>query len=184
MQTPTDSILAYLHAKDCNRPHRMPQAFAEDASLRMVVRKGGIAFPPLSSGREAISETLVRRFGQTYENIYTFCLAEPPAAQARAFHCAWLVAMSEKDGRAVRVGCGRYDWRFSAASGLAQHLEIRIDAMQSLSPDHLADVLDWVTRLPSPWCPLDEALRAAPSLRGVSEVLSCLADTVTAEPAM
>ena len=175
MHTPAESIVAYLRAKDGNRPHLMAQAFTANASLRMEVLRGGITFPPLSSGREAIADTLVRRFGQAYENVYTFCLSRPPAPAVTSFSCGWLVAMTEKQGHAVRVGCGRYDWEFDPTSGLAGQLSIRIDAMQSLPPAALPAIMRWVTSLPYPWCTAGQVFAGAPALDGVSAVLACLA---------
>lgn len=175
MHTPVRAIEAYLLAKDANRPHLMEQAFTADATLRMEVRSGAIAFPPLSSGREAIAEVLVRRFGQTYENVYTFCLAPPPAPGTASFNCGWLVAMSDKQDRGVRIGCGGYGWRFDAASGLVRELSIRIDAMVPLSPAALPAVMRWVTCLPSPWCDVRQVFSSAPALDGLAPVLDRLA---------
>ncbi len=176
MQNPADAILAYFHAKDGNRPHRMAEAFTEDASLHMLVRQGAITFPPVSKGREAITDTLVRRFAVSYENVYTFCLSNPPAPQdGLAFSCDWLVAMTEKDSRAVRVGCGRYDWCFEPTSGLACRLDIRIEAMQSLPPDTTNSVMQWVSALPYPWCSSEQVLRCAPPLQDLGPVLAYIA---------
>jgi hypothetical protein len=169
--TPADSIVAYLRAKDGNRPHLMAQAFTETASLAMTVSAGAIDFPPAANGRDAITEILVRRFGQTYENVYTLCLASPPQDEEDAFSCDWLVAMSEKDSRAVRVGCGRYDWQFAPDSRLVERLSVTIETMQTLPPGDVDAVMDWVSALPWPWCPAARALRSAPGLRGLRVVL-------------
>ncbi|MBV1789053.1 hypothetical protein KQ940_13425 [Marinobacterium sp. D7] len=174
MPTPADAITAYLHAKDGNRPHLMQRAFSADAKLEMQVNTGSISFPPLSEGRGAISEVLVRRFGQTYENVYTFCLAEPPAADAAEFACDWLVVMTEKESRAVRVGCGRYDWCFSAESGLVEQLRITIDVMQTLSPEFSDSLTSWASALPYPWCSAEMAKAAAPELDGLGAVFERL----------
>jgi len=175
MQSPANAILAYFHAKDGNRPHRMAQAFTEDASLQVLVRQGAIAFPPVSNGRDAITDTLVRRFALTYENVYTFCLSKPPAPSDPALSCDWLVVMTEKDSRAVRVGCGRYDWCFDPASGLACTLDIRIEAMQTLPPDTVNDIMQWASALPYPWCSSEQALHSAPPLTDLSPVLAYIA---------
>lgn len=172
MKTPADTITAYLRAKDGNRPHLLAQAFTEDATLTMDVRTGSIAFPPVSQGREAIAEVLVRRFNQTYENVYTLCLVPPPGLPADTLRCDWLVAMTEKDSRAVRVGCGCYDWHFAPASPLADRLLITIEAMQSLPAQELDGVMHWVSRLPYPWCSPQAALQDAPD--SVGPVLSYL----------
>lgn len=171
MKTPSESIAAYLHAKDGNRPHLLAQAFTDDALLQVTVHTGAISFPPVSRGRDAIGDVLVRRFGQSYENVYTFCLASPPEADAQVFCCDWLVAMTEKDSRAVRVGCGRYDWCFSPPSCLAESLSITIASMQTLPPLHTDEVMDWVAGLPYPWCSAEEALNAAPALGELGKVL-------------
>src|SRR5260370_41926684 len=101
---------AYIRAKDENRPYLMERAFAENAILEMVVNSGTISFPPISNGLRSISDVLVRRFAQTFENVHTFCLAPPPRDDAVGFSCDWLVGMSEKDSRSVRVGFGQFDW--------------------------------------------------------------------------
>lgn len=160
--TPADAITAYLRAKDGNRPHLLAQAFTEDATLTMDVHTGNIVFPPVSVGREAIAEVLVRRFAQTFENVYTVCLASPPQGPTDTFRCDWLVAMTDKDSHAVRVGCGRYDWHFAAASQRADRLLITIEAMQSLPAQELDGVMHWVSRLSYPWCSPQVALQGAP----------------------
>jgi len=171
MRTPSDSIVAYLSAKDGNRPHLMAHAFADDASLAMVVNTGTISFPPVSQGCDAIAEVLVRRFAQTYENVYTLCLAPPPRNEESAFTCDWLVAMTEKESGAVRVGCGRYDWCFAPKSCLAERLTITIEAMQSLPSSYLDEVMKWVSSLPYPWCSTEVAMRDAPNLSDLGAVL-------------
>ena len=170
MHTPADSILAYLRAKDGNRPHLMAQAFTEDASLAMLVNTGAISFPPLSGGREAIAEVLVRRFSQTYENVYTLCLAAPPGELDTRFACDWLVVMTERESGAVRVGCGRYDWCFAPKSHLAERLAITIESMQSLSSCDMEAVMDWVTALPYPWCAPEQAMSGAPNISELDSV--------------
>jgi hypothetical protein len=72
-----DSIATYIRAKDGNRPHLMEAAFVDDATLEMVVKVEGMAFPPSAKGIDELTQVLVSRFNQTYENIYTFCLASP-----------------------------------------------------------------------------------------------------------
>ena len=165
MQTAHESIATYIRAKDENRPYLMAQAFGEAVTLEMVVKTDTISFPPISNGLETISDVLVRRFAQTYENVRTFCLTPPPRIDAVSFSCHWLVGMSEKKGRMVRVGCGRYDWKFRAQGPrLVERLTITIDLMQSLAPDRLSSVMDWLYGLPYPWCSAQQALVAAPAL--------------------
>jgi hypothetical protein len=165
MPTRTDAIEAYIRAKDENRPFLMSQAFDEDATLYMVVNSDAISFPPETHGREAITEVLVREFGKTYENVRTLCLSSPPSNGSSEFSCQWLVGMSSKSGGLVRVGCGRYDWAFrSRGTPLAKSLMITIDVMQMLAPTKLVAVTDWLFSVPYPWCPLETAFGAAPTL--------------------
>lgn len=170
-------IETYIRAKDENRPHRMAAAFAADAQLRMTVKTEAIAFPAATEGLAQISDVLVRRFGQRYDNVYTFCLGTPPAPDADAFTCAWLVGMSDKDSGGVRVGCGSYDWRFAMGEPRrVQSLEIVIEAMEILAPEAAHDVLDgWLARLPYPWCGAAQARARAPALDGLAPVLQFLA---------
>jgi hypothetical protein len=171
MPTPADSIATYIRAKDGNRPHLLHAAFAADATLAMVVRTEAISFPPASRGRDAIADTLVRRFNQSYENVYTLCLGSQPEAGVQAFSCDWLVAMSQKQDGAVRVGSGRYDWSFTPGGPMVSALTITIETMEVMPPDTLAPVMNWVSGLPYPWCPRTAPARAAPRLFGVAQAL-------------
>ena len=160
-----EAIVAYIRAKDENKPYLMERAFDQDAALAMVVKSDAISFPPITNGREAITQVLVRDFGRTYENVRTLCLCSPPGSNDTHFSCRWLVGMSAKDGGAVRVGCGRYNWSFGTqASILAERLEITIDVMQVLSADNLSAVTGWLFALPYPWCPIQTAFETAPKL--------------------
>ena len=174
MRTPADCIASYILAKDGNRPHLMDAAFTPDATLKMVLHTDAISFPAASHGRTAIAETLVRRFNHTYENIYTLCVGSPPEAGVQAFACDWLVAMSQKQYGAVRIGCGRYDWSFTPTGDRVRALTITIETMALLQPDTLAPVMEWVSDLPYPWCPRAELSRAAPRLAGVEQALQLL----------
>lgn len=183
MQSGSDSIATYIRAKDGNRPHLMGRAFAEDATLEMVVNTGSISFPPLSKGLASITEVLVTRFGDVFENVHTFCLAEPPKPSDVTFSCTWLVGMSEKETRAVRVGCGRYDWSFQSESPrLAQHLRITVELMQALPPQYFPAVMNWLSELPYPWCAIQLATRYAPQLEEVGPIVRYLG-TVKSEDA-
>lgn len=89
MHPTTESILRnYFHAKDENRTHLLTQVFAENARLEMQVNSDAIFFPAVTQGRDAIGDVLVRKFGQTYENVYSFCLQRPtPGIVADQFSC-------------------------------------------------------------------------------------------------
>lgn len=173
--SPRAAVEWYLRAKDENRPWKMERAFAPDAVLEVVAAEGTIAFPPVTRGRDGIADVLVRRFAMPYENVRTFCLAGAPPDDAPELSCDWLVGMSEKETRRVRVGCGRYDWRFErAVLRRADRLAITIETMVSLDPEFLAPVMAWLSPLPYPWCPADAALAGMPASGALDPVRACL----------
>jgi hypothetical protein len=173
--TPETVLRNYFHAKDENRPYLLSSVFTPGARLEVLNRASTISFPTLSTGREAIADVLVRSFGRAYENVHSFYLARPAAA-ARSFSCDWLVAMSEKDERSVRVGCGRYDWAFDErAPGLATSLTISLEVMQVLPPDALERSLEWVLQLDYPWSSAPAAVECAPGMELLAPVLQYLA---------
>ena len=182
------AVADYIRAKDLNRPHLMRSAFTEGALLKMVVNTGAISFPPEVAGRDGIADVLVRRFGQTYENVYTFCLTgEPPPHDAAAFSCGWLVGMSGKADGEVRVGCGRYDWVFEGGDGVmrASRLTIAIEEMAVLPAEALRPVMDWLSALPPVWCGACEAFEGAPGYAALEPVKGrcrLWAPTMTQQP--
>lgn len=164
----------YFHAKDENRPHLLGAVFAAEAVLRVNNKAASIAFPETTEGAEAIGDVLVRRFAQTYENIYSFYMS-CPRTEATDFSCDWLVGMTEKDSRSVRVGCGRYDWTFADQSPeLATRLVITIEAMQVLPPSEFEPVFAWLARLTYPWSSPKAALDLAPHIELLAPVLHYL----------
>ena len=172
MKSPAEAISAYIRAKDQNRPYLMRNAFAEAATLNMNVRTGAISFPPLSNGIDSITEVLVRRFAQSYENVLTFCMGDPPREDAGSFSCKWMVGMSERGTGAVRVGCGRYDWQFQSVEPfLTRELTITIEFMQILPAGTLEPILNWLSGLPYPWCPSRTAVERAPKVTGLEVIL-------------
>ena len=166
-------LRTYFRAKDGNRPHLMREAFAETAILETVVKTNAIAFPPRSQGLAPITDVLVRKFAQSYENVYSFYLEQPPLhLSLGSFSCDWLVGMSDRGDGKARVGCGRYDWHFQTAEPrLADRLVITIEAMQVLPADRLDAVLQWLTGLPYPWCPARTVLETAPAIPELDRVL-------------
>ena len=101
-------VRTYICAKDWNRPHLVSRVFSPTAVVEMVVKTDAIAFDPAAHGPEAIAEMLVRRFSRQYDNVYTFCLCEPPPPAALRLDCGWLVMMSDKQTRELQAGFGRY----------------------------------------------------------------------------
>jgi hypothetical protein len=171
---PATVLRGYFHAKDENRPHLLSEVFSVEAELRVNNKAANIAFPAVTHGREAIADVLVRRFAQTYENIYSYYMASPPTS-ATEFSCDWLVGMSEKDSKSVRVGCGRYDWTFDVeAPHTASHLVITIEAMQVLPPSQFAPIFAWLQQLNYPWSSAVAMTKLAPSVEMLAPVLQYL----------
>ena len=138
----------------------------------MSLRTQAIAFPPESRGVQAIADTLVRRFGQNYDNVYTFYLSRPAAgAVLDEYSCDWIVAMTEKTGGQARVGCGRYDWAFRKQPHQAEKLVITIETMLTLPASQADLILDWITRLPYPWVNAQRIVASAPAIEALAPVL-------------
>jgi hypothetical protein len=159
---PPEVVLrGYFHAKDENRPHLLDRVFSEDAVLEILNRTSTIAFPAVTSGREAIADVLVRTFGQTYENVYSFYL-QRPSGQPSAFECEWIVAMTDKGSRNFRIGCGRYEWEFeSKPPHLARRLVIFIAEMQVLPASVAPEAYAALASLTYPWSSPAEVRAAA-----------------------
>ncbi|SAL24224.1 hypothetical protein AWB69_01749 [Caballeronia udeis] len=167
------SIETYIRAKDSNRPFLMADAFTADAELTMQVNTSEISFPGTVKGAKAISNVLVSEFSQRYENVYTFCIGDAPAA-GMAFSCDWLVCMSEKSTGLARAGFGRYDW-LAADSGQVRQLRITIEEMTTLPQDTVEPILRWSDSLPYPWCPRERLGRGAPDLKAIDRIRAALA---------
>ena len=149
----------------------MWRAFAESIALEMLVKTDAISFPSSASGLDAVVDILVRRFSHDFENVYTFCLAPPPRPNDTQFSCDWLVGMSSKASGEVRVGCGRYDWQFrNGGPCVVERLTIAIDRMQIFPSESLNTLMSWLSALPYPWCPAQEATKSMPTLQGLRPV--------------
>ena len=168
---PEAVLRGYFHAKDENRPHLLEGVFASDAELVIHNQSANIAFPAFSQGRSDIAEVLVRSFALSNENVYSFYLRRPPPG-IREFTCPWLVGMSERSSRHVRVGCGTYAWTFEPhAPNLASRLVVSIEAMQLLPVTESAGVFAWLRALNYPWSSAERALQGIPG----NELLSPIA---------
>ena len=149
--SPEQALRTYFHAKDQNRPHLLNDVFSTDARLEIRNRSDQISFPAVTNGLAGIADVLARRFNQTYENIYSFYLARPTSNE-EAFSCSWLVVMTEKESKAVRVGCGRYDWAFQREPQLCvTELIITIEVMLILDAAMTGEMMRWVGQLDYPW---------------------------------
>lgn len=179
LRTRIDVLRDYIRAKDENRPHLITQVFSDMACLEMRVKTDSISFPAISQGSATIADVLVRRFNQTYENIYTFYLDRPVAGSANppaVFACDWLVGMSEKATGNVRVGCGRYEWVFrqDAFPPRVERLAITIESMLTLPAEFLPDILRWLLELDYPWSSVQAVCASAPKTARLDPVLNYL----------
>jgi hypothetical protein len=168
-----NSIETYIDAKDCNRPHLIFDAFTDDAELVIELRTNEIAFPSHVRGAAGISDALVSQFARQYENVYTYCIGNPPENDL-FLNCYWLVCMTEKGTGAARVGYGRYRWDFDAAQGKISKLQITIETMNTLPSEWSAPILAWASALPYPWCPCDVPARSAPAFAPVQRIAGTL----------
>jgi hypothetical protein len=160
--SPEQALRAYFHAKDENRPHLAADLFSEDARLQITNRSDQISFPAVTTGPDDIIDVLVRRFNQSYENIYSFYLGRPAVSDA-TFSCDWLVGMTDKASRSARVGCGRYDWQFERTPQVrVRNLAITIEVMLVLPPHTTSAVLGWLARLDYPWESARSIVRGLP----------------------
>ncbi len=171
-KTLAELVRTYIRAKDENRPHLMAEVFARSAVLEMVTKTDTIAFPPITRGCAAIADVLVRRFAREYENVYTFCLSQPPPITTVDLACAWLVVMSEKASGWVRAGWGSYRWLLTSGTTPAvQRLTIVIEGMDGLSADCAPETFRWARSLPYPWCPMEALAARVPPGPGLQAVV-------------
>ncbi len=173
-QRQSEILRGYFRAKDENRPHLLDDVFAADARLEVIDRAMVVVLPAAAVGRDAIADALVRRFNQTYENIYSFYLARP-GASAATFGCGWVVFMTTKADRAVRAGAGRYDWRFTMGEPfLAEALTITIETMVQLDGAAWPVVHRWLGALAYPWTTAGDALAAAADVAELEPLRRCI----------
>jgi hypothetical protein len=157
--SPEQLLRTYFRAKDENRPYLLADVFANDARLEVNDRSGQIGFPGVTVGLDGIADVLVRHSNQTYENIRSYYLDRPKHA-AEAFTCDWLVGMTEKAARNVRVGCGQYEWTFAGYPELrVTRLVITIEQMMVLAPAYATEVMRSLRCLDYPWTFADQVTR-------------------------
>lgn len=170
MNSRRSSIESYIRAKDENRPDLLRHSFKVSATAALTVNTSNISFPSTLCGLTEISETLVRRFNQTYENIYTFCIGDAPLGKPTSHTCQWLVGMSTKESKEIRIGCGKYEWSFDPETGLATFLHIHIDQMRTGPAQELEPLMDWLRTLDYPWCKARKAKSQIPSLSTLENI--------------
>jgi hypothetical protein len=174
--SPAEEVLAsYFRAKDGNRPHLLERVFCTDAQLEVKNATTAIEFPAVTRGREAIADVLVRNFGRDNENVYSLYLSDPPSEAVEKFSCHWLVGMTEKSSKSVRVGCGTYVWTLNYRPvPCATSLVISIELMQVLPPQDAGQVMAWLERLSYPWASAPSVVSTAPLIEGLKPVIDYL----------
>jgi len=168
-------ISRYIQAKDQNRPHLLTKVFSGNAQLQMQVNSENIAFPSQTHGLQDITQVLVKNFGQSYENIYTFCINESVTVKNGLLKCQWLVGMSERETGSLRIGFGDYHWQFSTADDvLVDSLMIKIEQMLVLSPEHQDALMYPLENLTYPWCSRQSLIDQLPDLAVLQPLKSVL----------
>lgn len=171
-------VSQYIQAKDNNKPHWMPQTFDDQATLTMAVKTSAIDFPAQTEGCSAISQLLVKDFNQNYENVYTLCLNDTITLQDNKLSCLWLVGMTDKQTGNIKVGCGRYDWEFSASQQpttevlRVTRLHIGLEQMEILPQIYSEDIFSWLSNSPYPWVSTTTILQDIPDLPELQPVQS------------
>lgn len=147
----------YLHAKDQNRPERIAQCFADDATLTFSIATDSIDFPRSVTGADAIAKTLVSDFGERFDRCRTYYVCAELDLDANGVCIMpWVVAMREKESEALRLGKGAYRWRMGRTSGgleriVALHIHIeRMDTIADAGSVKLGALQDALTY---PWMP-------------------------------
>lgn len=161
----------YIKAKDTSKPVLMAKTFTDSAKLNMEVNSAIISFPSDVIGCEAITNTLVREFNNSYDNIYTVCLSDTVTEHESQLDCLWFVGMTEKNTGVVRVGFGRYQWCFTDESApKVKQLTIVIEAMEILTADLQVSIVDWLDSIEYPWTGSDQLLSSMPEMEELTTI--------------
>jgi len=164
-------ISRYIRAKDESKPHLMQSVFSENATLNMQVNSDNISFPADTAGINDITEVLIVKFNETYENIYTLCLTDTWQQHSNTVSCRWLVFMTEKHSGVTRVGFGLYDWSFEGEGlNLVGHLKIEIEEMQLFPQQLQPEILSCMDKVPYPWISTADALHSMSAVTVLNEV--------------
>ena len=166
----------YLHAKDHCRPHAFGQAFAEDATFTSKFEfETQFSDETPRVGLAAITETF-RQLGAACENIYTLCTLDSRrhVDEDGTWACKWIVTMTERETRAVRVAWGDYRWRIDEERGLATELLVTMVEMQMLDPSHAREICEWMASFEGPWVESRALVEAMPTLEALAGVAGYL----------
>jgi len=171
IKTQQDLVLKYICAKDKNRPHLMDEVFANNATLEMKLKTQNISFPSQTVGLDNITEVLVTKFSQSYENVHTFCLTDTMDNASQILKSDWIVCMQEKRSGDIRIGYGVYNWFFTQDDEpLVKHLTIQIEEMITMEEEYSMLFFDWVRKLDYPLCSLEQLFKKSPNFRAIKSV--------------
>jgi hypothetical protein len=163
-------VRKYIKAKDENKPHLMEAVFHCDATLRMKVKTSNISFPSDVKGLHNITDTLIREFSQSYENVYTICFSDTLETSETEVKCRWLVGMTERTSGSPRLGFGDYLWQFdSETPSLVKQLTIVIDDMRIFPQTDQPAIMSWLGSLPYPWAQSANVLTSMPDIHSLTE---------------
>lgn len=166
----------YIRAKDRHQPHLMDSVFAQDAILEMELNTDTIEFPSQTVGLSNITDTLVKQFHQRFDNVYTVCVSDSAKVVNEVMSCSWLVGMTESESGALRIGYGRYHWKFAthaqSAETYVQGLHIIINTMSALPANTSHSVLSWLNGLPQTWVSVEDMTKSAPPITTIQDFLN------------
>lgn len=151
-------ITNYIRAKDENRPWYLTKVFSSDALLDMQVDSDLINFPSHVTGREAIADTLVKKFAQNYGNVFTYVFDDTVVTEDKKLSCMWLVVMTDKVDGSLRVGYGKYIWHFqhNVVDLFASKLCIELISMNQFPQSMIDQIYRCIDELPYPWIKRDD----------------------------
>lgn len=163
-----NKVTSYIYAKDNNKPHLMDSIFKSSAKLDIILNSDNISFPSQTIGLEKITTVLINDFNKTYENVYTLCIEDTLIESKNTLQCKWLVVMSEKDSKQIRVGYGLYLWNFDCDEILVDNLTITIEQMNILDKKHTNEIFNWINKLSYPCCTSEALFKTIPNLDALS----------------
>jgi len=171
IKTQQELVLKYICAKDKNRPHLMDEVFTSNATLEMKLKTQNIFFPSRTLGIENITDVLVTKFSQSYEQVYTFCLIDTINNSSQILKSDWIVCMREKKSGDIRIGYGVYNWFFTKdEEPLVKHLTIQIEEMITMEKEYSTLFFNWVEKLDYPLCSLEQLFKKSPNFRAIKSI--------------
>ena len=137
----------------------------------MKLKTQNISFPSSTMGLDDITEVLVTKFSQSYEQVYTFCLTDTINNSAEILKSDWIVCMREKVSGDIRIGYGVYNWFFTKEEEpLVKHLTIHIEEMITMEKEYSTLFFKWVKTLDYPLCSHERLFKKSPNFKAIKSI--------------